>query len=161
MFCDRCGTEVRENQNFCPSCGRAFAVSRSPVPPPLQTRVAAHLKALGVLWIVYSLLHLIPTGAMVFFGAVGPPWWWRHEGHLPPFFGPLMAAFGGLGAIFALMGILAGWGMLERRSWARTLAIVMGCFALLSIPFGTALGIYTLWVLVPASSQQEYRRLAA
>jgi hypothetical protein len=28
------------------------------------------------------------------------------------------------------------------------------------VPFGTALGIYTLWVLLPGDSEQEYRRLS-
>jgi hypothetical protein len=32
--------------------------------------------------------------------------------------------------------------------------------ALLRIPVGTALGIYTLWVLLPAQSDEEYRALA-
>jgi hypothetical protein len=31
---------------------------------------------------------------------------------------------------------------------------------LLRIPFGTALGIYTLWVLLPETSGKEYDRLA-
>lgn len=156
MFCDGCGMQVRDDQNFCPSCGKSFRAS----PPSSQARVTSHLRTLGVLWIVYSILHLIPLGAMFVFGTVGLPWW-PHEHHMPPFIGPMMAAFGVLGAIFAILGIAAGWGLLERRSWARGLAIVAGGLSLLSIPFGTALGIYTLWVLVPASSAQEYRRMAA
>ena len=55
--------------------------------------------------------------------------------------------------------IVTGWGLLERQSWARTLAIVLGCFNLLSMPFGTALGIYTLWVLVSPGAEQEYAAL--
>ena len=153
------GTEVREGQNFCPSCGRSFASAQA-LPAGQHTRVASHLKTLGILWLAYSILHLIPTGAMLIFGTVGPPWW-RHEAHVPPFVGPMIVALGGLGAVLALLGILAGWGLLERRSWARSVAIVLGCLALLSIPFGTALGIYTLWVLIPAASKQEYRGMAA
>ena len=60
----------------------------------------------------------------------------------------------------AVLSILAGWGLLERQLWARTLAIVLACFSLIKIPFGTALGIYTMWVLLPASSEQEYRQIA-
>jgi hypothetical protein len=40
------------------------------------------------------------------------------------------------------------------------LAIVLACFSLLDMPFGTALGIYTLVVLLPAGSEEEYRRMA-
>lgn len=37
------------------------------------------------------------------------------------------------------------------------LTIVLAFLALFNIPFGTALGIYTLWVLLPAESDEEYR----
>jgi len=70
----------------------------------------------------------------------------------------------GIGAMFlagAALGIIAGWGLLERQPWARMLAIVLGFISLLEMPFGTALGIYTLWVLLPAQSEEEYRRMAS
>ena len=60
----------------------------------------------------------------------------------------------------AVLGLIAGWGLLERQPWARTLSIVLACFSLLNAPFGTALGIYTLWALLPAKSEEEYNRLA-
>ena len=40
------------------------------------------------------------------------------------------------------------------------LAIVLGFFVLFHFVLGTALGIYTLWVLLPAQSQIEYQRTA-
>jgi hypothetical protein len=39
-------------------------------------------------------------------------------------------------------------------------AIVVGIVALLHPPFGTALGIYTLWVLLTDQGGVEYDRLA-
>jgi hypothetical protein len=68
-----------------------------------------------------------------------------------------------IGAVFLLGGalaILTGWGLLARQPWARMLAIVSGALSLLDIPFGTALGIYTLWVMLPPESEQEYRTLS-
>ena len=59
-----------------------------------------------------------------------------------------------------VLGILAGWGLIDRQPWARILAIVLGFFVLLHFGVGTALGIYTLWVLLPAESAQEYERTA-
>jgi len=32
---------------------------------------------------------------------------------------------------------------------------------LINAPFGTALGIYTLWVLLPAQSEEEYEKYLA
>jgi len=40
------------------------------------------------------------------------------------------------------------------------LTLVLGFVSLIHIPFGTALGIYTIWVLLPAKADEEYRRLA-
>jgi hypothetical protein len=50
--------------------------------------------------------------------------------------------------ILSVPGIIAGAGLLRRRPWARILALIIGAFDLLDIPLGTALGIYTFWVLL-------------
>ena len=60
----------------------------------------------------------------------------------------------------ALAGFAAGWGLLERETWARPLTLILGFLSLLNLPLGTALGIYTIWVLMPAGGDEEYRRLA-
>ena len=67
---------------------------------------------------------------------------------------------GGIAVLFGLVDILVGWALLQREEWGRMLAIVMGVITILSFPVGTALGIYTLIILLPAQSEQEYRRLA-
>ena len=60
----------------------------------------------------------------------------------------------------AAAGFFAGWGLLQKEDWARTVALVVGFVALLNVPIGTALGIYTLWVLLPTQSDDEYKALA-
>jgi hypothetical protein len=40
------------------------------------------------------------------------------------------------------------------------LTIVLGVVHLVNVPFGTALGAYTLWVLLPAESEAEYAHMA-
>ncbi len=49
--------------------------------------------------------------------------------------------------VISLPGIIGGIGLLKRKPWARILTLVVGCINLLNIPVGTALGIYTIWVL--------------
>lgn len=56
---------------------------------------------------------------------------------------------------FAIPSMIAGAGLLLGKSWALTLALVMGCFKLFSFPFGTALGIYTIWVYAENHRQQQ------
>ncbi len=51
-------------------------------------------------------------------------------------------------------------GLLNRRPWGRTVAIIVAILALVKFPFGTALGIYTLWVLAPGASGLEYDAIA-
>ena len=70
--------------------------------------------------------------------------------------------FVGLGLLLLIkscLGIASGVGLLQRQSWARTLAIVMGIIVLINIPFGTALGVYTLWTLLSPESQREYESM--
>jgi hypothetical protein len=58
-------------------------------------------------------------------------------------------------------GILVGWGLMRRQPWARIVAIVLGVISLFHPPIGTALGIYTLWVLLADEGGLEYRRIAS
>ena len=50
-------------------------------------------------------------------------------------------------ALISIFAIIGGTGLLQRRSWARVLVIVLGCLYLFSFPLGTGVGIYTLWAL--------------
>ena len=73
---------------------------------------------------------------------------------------PLISMVGWLILAKAAVGFFAGFGLLQREPWARVVALVVGFLALLSVPVGTALGIYTLWVLLPTKSEDEYKELA-
>jgi hypothetical protein len=44
--------------------------------------------------------------------------------------------------------IIGGGGLLQHRSWARPLVIILAAFNLLSFPLGTIVGIYALWTLL-------------
>jgi hypothetical protein len=57
-------------------------------------------------------------------------------------------------AVLAIPGLLAGYGLLSRKPWARILALVVGILGLINFPIGTAIGLYTLWVLTqPAATE--------
>ena len=75
---------------------------------------------------------------------------------------PVIMVVGGfitllLGAI-AAPGIIAGLGLLARRPWARVLAIVVSALNLTNFPLGTALGAYTLWVLLQDAAGPWFAR---
>ncbi len=49
--------------------------------------------------------------------------------------------------IFAIPGLIGGIGLLKKKPWARILVLIVGCVRLFDIPVGTALGVYSIWVL--------------
>jgi hypothetical protein len=57
------------------------------------------------------------------------------------------------------LALAAGWGLLERSQWGRIVAIVAAFLCLLRFPFGTALGIWTLVVLLGYRNTTLYEQL--
>jgi hypothetical protein len=58
--------------------------------------------------------------------------------------GPAVALFF---VLLSTPGLIGGIYLLKHRPWARILVLVLGFLNLIEIPIGTALGIYTIWVL--------------
>ena len=100
-----------------------------------------HVKVVGWLWIANGVLSVLMavTGLVV----VNWPGLIREAGV------PLLASFGVLCCFLPgiIVYILAGYGLLNYRSWARILAIILAIFNLILFPVGTALGIYTLIIM--------------
>ena len=40
-----------------------------------------------------------------------------------------------------IAGIVAAWGLLQRKPWGRVMALVMAFISVINIPFGTAIGV--------------------
>jgi hypothetical protein len=51
-------------------------------------------------------------------------------------------------AVCSLPGLIAGFGYLRHREWARITLLIVSFFYLLKIPLGTLLGGYSIWVLM-------------
>jgi len=155
MFCDKCGAPAQAGQRFCSRCGKEFAGA---IGFPRRSRVGEHIRLLGIFWLAMSALNAV--GAVVLYvlantlfvrlpelsGEPAATAWLR----------PFMTVIATLILIKSAAGFFAGWGLLQREGWARVLTIVLAFFALINIPFGTALGIYSLWVLLSAGADEEY-----
>jgi hypothetical protein len=132
--------------------------------------VQRHGRTLATLWAINGVLRLVEVAWMMIFGTVFFPFmrgWWG--GGVGPFGGRWGLGFPFLGGLvsvgiflgfFGVVHLLLAWGLFEREPWARILGLVIAFLALLRFPLGTALGIYTLWVLLPEESEREYDRLA-
>jgi len=107
-----------------------------------------HVRIVSLLTLIEGVLGLIPTVIMllVALGLAGGGMFTRNPVE--------MIAAGGIVAIFAvcllmlgLPALIAGFGLLARKPWARPLTLVLAIFNLLAFPVGTALAIYQFWVL--------------
>jgi len=161
MFCDKCGATVQGDQRFCSRCGKEFAPGTM-MGFPRRNRVAEHVRLLGILWLALSALNAV--GAVVLFILANTLF-----ARLPEISGhpestawlrPFLAVIAYIIAAKAAAGFFAGWGLLQREPWARLVTIILAFLAMFNIPFGTAVGIYTLWVLLPAESDAEYAEQA-
>jgi hypothetical protein len=165
MFCDGCGSELQPGQVFCSKCGKQI-VGTIPAIRSYPGRVERHIHLLGILWLAYSAFNTLGGLFLVVLGSVIFPH--LHEmKDVPPempisFFSALITTLGIIVLAKAACGFVAGRGLLHREPWARTWALALAFISLfLNIPIGTAIGIYTMWVILPSQSQQEYEALAA
>lgn len=65
-------------------------------------------------------------------------------------------AVGGFLTALALPGLLTGIGLLKRKPWSRIAAAVLGILNLMNFPLGTAVGVYTLWVLLQNEAADHF-----
>ena len=101
-----------------------------------------HIKVLGFLYIIFGVV-LVVLG-LVLFGILGAISINQHGVGVLGIVGSALAVFF---VILSLPSIIAGIGLLKRQEWARILTIVLGFLHLFGFPIGTAIGVYTLYVL--------------
>ncbi len=120
-----------------------------------------HVKVLAVLFIVLSAFGVLGALALmaVFGGAAGIVGAAADsEGAAIAL--PILGITGTLLTTFLLVlslpGLIAGFGLLSFKPWARILSIVLCALHLINIPIGTIFGAYGLWVLLNKDSEQLF-----
>ncbi len=115
-----------------------------------QQDMETHVTVLGWLFLLHNAL-LVMIGVLGWLFMAGLGFFASVDSGNPPAFG-ILVTIGTVGLLFfsllALPGLLAGYGLLKRASWARLLALVVGILGLFNFPVGTAIGVYTVWVLM-------------
>jgi hypothetical protein len=104
-----------------------------------------HLKILGVLFIIRGVLSLMGGIALILI--LSSVSLLIHNFQAAAIVGTVGAVLGGIFIVTAIPEIAAGWGLLIKKRWGRILGIIMGILNIFDVPLGTALGIYSLWVL--------------
>ncbi len=123
----------------------------------------SHVKVLGVLHIVFSCLGILAALALLLiFGGIAGLLGasdYSHDAHISI---PILGGIGAFLFVFllaiSLPGLVAGIGLLQFQPWARILTIVLSVLDLIHVPFGTALGVYGLWVLLSQDGERLFRR---
>ena len=113
-----------------------------------------HVRLLGALYVAHGAMGVLGAmvilvvmgGAAGMFQALGP------NGDGAGMVALALAVVGtGLFVVLLVMSlpnIIAGYGLLCFRPWARVLTLILSAFNLLQVPLGTALGVYGFWVLM-------------
>ena len=173
MTCSSCGTVFAQDAHFCPHCGTP--VVQQPQPSPLYpgypavlpyTRVSRHLQVAGILWIVYAFERTASklVGLMFLHGIFGSHFNadWKQLGTAGQLWlrddlaGRCRVADRGPRAEPAdrlRTAHQTALGTRDRHRDQHTGAVPSD--------LRTALGIYTLWLLAPAASGDEYAAITA
>jgi hypothetical protein len=167
MYCSACGQPMDASQTICQRCGRTSAPIASYAPVSFQrNRVHRHMQAVAILWIIYSFWIMLHWAIAV--GVVsGVFTHWARQSHnfdgfnaIPFFHASWLVPF--ITVVLAgraVLCLITGISLLRRASWARVLVMITALLALIHPLSGTILGIYTLWVFLPAASGQEYEQM--
>lgn len=165
MYCTACGQHLVPGAVVCPRCGRPAGVAPVPV---IYNRVHRHFQVLWILWLAFAAWTVLQgLIAISILSGVFNRWGMHGQGHMMtwpwPFWGehvpwmvPVIAVILGLRVI---LSAATGAALMQRKPWARVLAIVAAVLTLIKPIAGTLLAIYTLWVLAPGLSGQEWEQM--
>ena len=122
----------------------------------------SHVKTLGWLHIVFGSFGVLAgLGIFAFFGSLAALVGITEHTDDKLVAIPILGGLGGIifiiALIFSLPSLIAGFGLLNYKPWARILSIVLSALDLFHVPFGTALGVYGLWVLLNPQTEAMFQ----
>jgi hypothetical protein len=124
----------------------------------------SHNKTLGILHLAYGGLNLLIMIAISIFmltmiGVIATN---NNSGEPIPvgIFALVMVFVVAINLLLITPSFLAGYALLKRKRWAKTMGIIAAMAAGLSFPLGTALCVYTLWFLFGESGKFLYHKAA-
>ena len=105
-----------------------------------------HVTAVGALSIGLSIFGIL-IGGFIFVLLAGIGFAVQDE-EAAPILAVVGFAIGIFLLILSIPGIIGGVGLFKRKEWARILVLITSALHLLNFPIGTAIGGYSIWVLV-------------
>ena len=176
MYCGHCGAQIDGTLRFCTSCGKPIATNDGGAllpPSGASSSLAAvqsmnsHIRVLGILWAIYSGFRIVGAVWLIVFSRAFIPMFqnvFLHDNdvNLVPLF-RMMSGFYTVSGIWSIVaaavGFWAAWALLKREQSGRTIAVIIAFVSLISFPLGTALGVYTLVIMLSKNAEQTYNAL--
>jgi hypothetical protein len=122
--------------------------------------MSKHVDLLGLLYVVAGALSALVAVSLLSLGLGAFTIAWGPVGERSGMAATLTGATFILVAVVLLVwaGLCAwaGRGLRRRRPWARLITLALSVLPLFILPFGTALGLYSLWVLVHHEARQQF-----
>jgi hypothetical protein len=123
----------------------------------------SHKRILAILYIISGVLQIIVMLIVSSFISIFMPYLAEQAGSegawvfewLVPFI-QIIAFI--IISLFSIPSIIGGIGLINNKSWAMILVLILGCFKLFSFPIGTAIGIYTIWVYSENNKQSQQKQ---
>lgn len=120
----------------------------------------SHKRILGIIFIIWGILRILGMVFLIGFFSLVMPFivqevptddQWAIE-WLAPFFQII-----GLTIIFvfAVPAIIAGIGLLNKKTWAPMMALIFGCLGIFNFPVGTGIGVYAIWVFIEDNKEKR------
>lgn len=180
-FCTRCGKRIVPAVPNAPPVPPPAVLAPSVPPPPYIPpavpartvpirRVRHHLHLVAIFWLIYAAIRLVGVFWLFAVGRIAIPSVVNGIVSLSQPLGHhlLFGRFVSESLVFvavwisfwAVLEIIAVWGLLAYAPWGRILILVLAVLAIFRFPLGTVLAVYTLWVFLPAHAAAEYSQLS-
>lgn len=172
MFCSGCGQALQDGAQSCAACGRAVSPSASPMSaiPGFDWQLrnyATRVRTLGIFWAVYAVVAFLTGMAGVGFlhAFIGNHLSWMPHDDFGdnPMMEEWMRVILHIAWVTVLlrsaMAACAAWGLLTRAPWGRIVAIIAAFLGIIKLPFGTAMGIWSLVTLMGYRNSVLYDHL--
>ena len=130
-------------ENRCSQCGNKLSADAD----IMQTnQMDKHVTLVAIIYIVFGaigiLIGLFLLVVIIFGGLIsGDP-------EAMTITGIVGTTLCGFFLLLSVPKVIGGIGLLKRRGWAKILVLIISILDLANIPIGTAIGIYTIWVLL-------------